>query len=288
MTASFIADTTIIAKYELVDGQTFDQQFSNVSLENILFVTMAFAIWAFEMLMDTFRLELTDEMALQKPHTKDWYRNKMLGFLYGVPVIEGTDQFDTTGLTDEQIAAAQVVKQAATVKLISNNGYGILRVKVAGAASNGVLQPLTPLQYASCQTYLLNYVVDAGTQVRVTTGVADKLQTSIDIYYDNLVLDPEGQRLDGSGNTPVQNAITAFLQNIAFNGVLNIKELETAITIVDGVKYANVTNAASKYGDYEYTQTGIPNVGAINVFRVADSGYFVMEDLNIKWKLYEQ
>lgn len=287
ITSFFISIPEIIATYSLAIGLSYAQQFSLGGIEDSIFNTIAFATWSLETQWEIFKQEITAEMALQRAHTKDWYRNKALGFLLGVPVIAGTDQFDTTGMTDEEIEAAKVIKQAATVKLISANGYGILRIKVATADENGILQPVPTPAFNACKAYM-EITADAGTQVQITTGVADQLKAVIDVYFDNLVLDPQGQRLDGSNNTPVQDAITGFLRSISFNGVLNIKELEAAITAVEGVKYANVTEAASKYGAYTYEQTGIANVGPINVFRVADSGYFVMDDLQLNWLEYEQ
>lgn len=245
---------------------------------------IASSIWALEKLWDIFKLETETEMARQKPHTKDWYRNKALGFLLGMPVIPGTDEFDTGSATEEEIAAAKVIKQAACVKLISGNGYGILRIKVATANTSGTLQQVDTTTFNALKHYILRYVVDAGTQVRITTGQADELKLKVDIYYDPLVLSTTGSRLDNSDNTPVQDAINNFLQSIEFNGMLVLSDLEKALRIVDGVKIATVKEAASKYGNFDYTDISSPNVGLIDEIRVADSGYMRIDELEINWK----
>jgi len=287
ITNPFITNATVVAIYGLQIGLTFLQQFSLFSLENNLFDVVTNAMWTLENLWDIFRAEITAEMAKQQPHTKTWYQGKALGFMLGVPLLPDTDIFDTTGMNDEAIEAAMVIKQAAAVKLISNNGYGILRIKVATAAPDGSLQPVPPEAYEALKYYMLEKVVDAGTQVVVTTAIADKLRLHLDVYYNPLILNPQGQRLDGTNNTPVQDAIKLILQSIEFNGTLNIKKLERDLTEIEGVQEAQTTMAASKYGDYEYEQTGIPNVGAIDVFRVADGGYLVIDDLQINWIVEE-
>ncbi|KGO88372.1 hypothetical protein Q765_00175 [Flavobacterium rivuli WB 3.3-2 = DSM 21788] len=287
ITNPFITNARIVALYGLQAGLTFLQQFSLLSLENNLFDVVTDAMLSLESLWDIFRAEITAEMAKQQPHTKAWYQGKALGFMLGVPLINDTDVFDTAGLTDEAIEAAKVVKQAAAVKLISNNGYGILRLKVATAAPDGTLQPVPAEQFAALKYYILEKVVDAGTQVVVTTAVADKLRLHLDIYYSPLILNPEGERLDGTDDTPVQNALDQFLQSIEFNGTLNLNKLERDLIDIEGVQEAHRTLAASKYGDYEYEHTGVPNVGAIDVFRVADGGYLVMDDLQINWIVAE-
>ncbi len=258
---------------------------SITAIWRLIIGVVAYAIFILENLFDIFRAEITAEMAAQKPHTKDWYRSKALAFLYGVPLTSGTDQFDTTDLTDDQITAASIVKQAAAVKLISDAGYGILRVKVATGAGS-VLEALSAAQLAAVRAYM-NQVVDAGTQLTVTSSEADKLKLVIDVYYDPLVLSPTGARLDASSNTPVPDAIDAFLASIDFNGTWNKKLNEAAIMAVEGVLYANITAAASKYGAYNYEDTGITNVGAIDMFRIADAGYFTADDITINYKLSE-
>ncbi|GLB51696.1 hypothetical protein NBRC110019_07350 [Neptunitalea chrysea] len=287
LTTRFMNSEVLAAMYGFEVGASFTDTFSLVSFENLVFDVVAFSITTIEQLWDAFKTEITALMAEQKPHTRDWYRNKALGFMLGVPVTDGTDQFITDNLTDEQIAAAKIVKQAAAVKLISAAGYGILRLKVATMDGES-LAPIQEPNFTALKSYMLNKVVDAGTQITITTGTADLLRLRLDCYYDPLVLNPQGQRLDGTADTPVQDAIDAFLQDLEFNGTISTRKLERALEDIEGVLTANITSAASKYGGYSYDQEGIANVGAINVFRVADSGYFKMDDLLISWKLTDE
>jgi hypothetical protein len=47
----------------------------------------------------------------------------------------------------------------------------------------------------------------------------------LNIYYNALVLDGTGARLDGTEATPVQDAGTAFLNALPFNGLMTIDQL---------------------------------------------------------------
>lgn len=285
MTTNWMAKPEVIEKYGLVPGQTFAQQFSHVSITNILFDVIAFCAWTLDSLWDIFRIEADAEMAKQKVHTKEWYRQKALGFKFGVPILPGTDEFDVSGMDDGQVLAATVVNQAACVKLISSNGYGILRVKVATADGSGELQQLPDIQYQALKHYFLRNAVDAGTQVKITTSPADNLKLKLDIYYDPMVLSNTGSRLDNTNDTPVQDAITAFLRSIEFDGMMILSDLEVALRKIEGVKLATVKEAASKYGDYAYNTQGIANVGIIDEIRVADSGYMKIDELVINWRI---
>ena len=279
MTESFIGNETIQEKYELTPGNTFEQEFSKVSLENIIFNIVAFSIWTLETLWDIFRSEITSEMAKQKIHSKQWYRQKALDFQYGFPVIAGTDQFDNTGKTAEEIETSKIVKQAACVKLISASGYGILRVKVAKEQGSELVR-LEEQELSALRNYYERYAVDAGTQLKVTTGDADDLKLHIDVYFDSLVLSTTGTRLDGTGETPVKDAIIEFLKSLEFNGALIIGDLRDKIKSVEGVAAIKVQQASSKYGGYTYEHTDIPNVGLIDEIRVADAGYMKLDEEN--------
>lgn len=254
---------------------------SKTSVWRRMVFVVAKAIWLLQNMFDNFRTELETEMAKQKIHSKQWYRQKAIDFLFGFSVIAGTDKFDTSGATDEEIAAAKVVKQAACIKMISSSGYGILRVKVATEDSDGNLQKLPTEQYEALKYYFMRYAVDAGTQLRVTTGDADDLLLKLDVYYDPLVISTTGARLDGTADTPVLDAINQYLKSLEFNGALYVSDLIAAIRQVDGVRLAKCLEARSKYGAYDYNADVI-NAGLIDEIRVADSGYMKIDESNLQ------
>jgi hypothetical protein len=282
MTSSFINNDTIQSRYELTPGNSFEQEFSKVSLENIFFSIVAFAVWTLESLWDIFKAENEFEMAKQKVHSRQWYRQKALDFQYGFSVVPGTDQFDNTGKTEEEIESSKIVKQAACVKLISQAGYGILRIKAA-KESAGELAKLSELEVAALKHYYERYVADAGTQLKVTSNAADDLKLELTVYFDPLVLSTTGQRLDGSLATPVVDAIKSYLKSLEFNGQFVKGDLEEAIRKVEGVDRATfIRAAASKYGSYGYNTTGIQNVGTIESVRVADAGYMRLDESSLQ------
>jgi hypothetical protein len=276
MTNSFMSNVRIQELYELNTDLTFEEQFSSVSLESMLFDIFSFAYFILESLWDVFRNEINTAIEDSRVHTKNWYRNKALNFMFGLPVVPGTDTFNTDGLTPEEIEATKVVKQAAAVKLISDAGYGVLRLKVATKTGNA-LAPVPTLQFEALKAYMLSKVVDAGTQMIITTGNGDDLKLTVDVYYDPLVLSPTGSRLDGGNQTPVINAVLDYLQGLDFNGILIVSELQRVIADVDGVQSASIKLAASKYGGFGYESNTLPNVGVIDEVRIADSGYFKLD-----------
>lgn len=271
ITDEWINNETIQEKYTLVPGQTFEQQFSKVSLENILFSVIAFAIWYFEKLIDQNQTEINEQIANSRPHTLKWYREKALAFMFGYELNE-SDIYDTTGLTDEQIAAAKIIAKAAPVKM-----QGSLRLKVVKRTGDE-LAPLSPAELNAFESYM-NSVTDAGTYVIPTTNVADDLKLTLDIYYNDQILAGDGSRLDGTASTPVLDAIKDYLKSLRFNGAFIGTKLQDEIQTVQGVNMVNIVGAWSKYGLYDYENTINPNAGKINEVRVADAGYMKLDEV---------
>jgi len=272
ITDEWINNETIQEKYTLVPGQTFEQQFSKVSVENILFSVIAFAIWFFEKLIDQNQTEINEQIANSRIHTQKWYRQMALDFMFGYELGD-LDIYDTTGLTGEQIAAAKIIANAAPVKM-----QGSLRVKVVKRVGDE-LAPLSPAELNAFESYM-NHVTDGGTYVIPTTNVADDLKLTLDIYYNDQILAGDGSRLDGTANTPVLDAVKDYLKSLRFNGAFIGTKLQDEIQTVQGVNMVNIVGAWSKYGSYDYDSTINPNAGKINEIRVADAGYMKLDEAN--------
>jgi len=257
---------------------------SKTSIWRMFIYIIAVTIHKLEKLWEDFKHEINIQISEGKIHSKDWYRQKALDFQYGFPVIEGTDKFDNTGKTEEEIKASKIIKQAACIKLINSSGQGILRVKVAKSSSNSVdseLAKLSDEELSALNNYYQKYAVDAGTYMKVTSSNPDDLFLTLDIYYDPLVLSSTGSRLDGSSDTPVKDEITKFLKSLNFNGALIISDLMQKLRNIEGVEIAVCKEARSKYGSYSYNQIQIPNVGLIDEIRIADAGYMKLDEQNL-------
>jgi hypothetical protein len=272
--------TVIINKIQ--ENEEVSQKLTSTSTTAIwrqMVYAVAFAIWSLEVLWDIFRAEINTEMAKQRVHTKQWYRQKALDFQYGFPVIDETDLFDNTGATEADIEASKIIKQAACIKMISGSGYGILRIKAARQVGEE-LQPLTEPQLDAVKHYFDRYAVDAGTQLIVTSKEADDVKLSVDVYYDPLVIGSNGARIDGTAAAPVLDGIKEFLKSLEFNGALIIDDLQRKIRSIDGVKTVRIKEARSKYSAYTYETTGVPNAGLIDEIRIADAGYMKLDEDN--------
>lgn len=269
ITRAFVENPYIIQAYGLVPGKSFDQQFSKLSLENVLFDIISYAIWILQELFATHKKEVESLIDNQKSGTPAWYRYKTLQYQKGFDLLPGSDKFDNAGATAEQIAQSKIIKYAAVTE---SDEPGTIVIKIAGEDS-GELQPIPDNEMPAIETYL-NEIKWAGTRVRVINYLPDLLRLNLVIYRDPLVLDENGVHIR-TGKKPVEEAINNYLKNLPFDGELVLAHLIDAIQQADGVLIPHLTEASSKWID--------PNTGGygnwqnIDVKKIPESGYFKIE-----------
>lgn len=262
---------------------------SKVGIWRLWVWIFAYAQFIQEQYWAIFKAEIEKRIAETRIHTPKWYREKALAFLYGVPLVQDKDYYDTTGMTIEAIATAKIISNAASIRVVQN-GYGTLRMKVVRTV-DGEYAAVLSQHIVALNTYFNAHIADAGTVVNVTTGEADLLKLKLDIYYDPLILAADGSRLDGTDATPVITKISNYLKSIDFeNGSLILTYLADNLQKVPGIKLPVVREAYSKYGGYNYSTIGVQNVGLINEIRVADAGYMKLDlaELLINYIPYSQ
>lgn len=243
---------------------------SLVSIKRLWTYIVAVAVWTLENLFDLFRIEVDDSISRLKPHSERWYAEKARAFQFGSALPPDTDVYDNTGLTEAQVATQRIVAQSA----VTETEVGI-RIKVARLVS-GDLAELEPAQMTSLRAYIAR-IKDAGVKVDTTTGPADELKLELLVKVDALVLNLQGQRIDGTNNAPVQEAVRAYLRNLPFNGILELDKLIDQVQGVQGVQHAYVVTATARYGS-------LPFASFVQGRYVPDAGYirFVApEDLTI-------
>lgn len=256
ITDYFVRNETIQALYELDPEKSFEDQFSKVSLESILFYVVAVSVWTLEKLFDRHKQECTELINELKPHSLRWYANKAKAFQFGKSLVPDTDQYDNTGLTDEQIREQQVVKYSAVTEKAA-----IVYVKVA-TGSEGARTQLSPEQEAALSAYFKE-VKDAGVKLNIVNNPADEFNVKIDVYYDPQVFDDGLNRLDGTGKK-VHDTVAFFVENLPFNGEYRNSALINALTELDGVVLVELKQATA-------------NDQPINAKYVPEAGYFKVD-----------
>lgn len=251
---------------------------SRLAIWRLLFYTMAYCAWGLEKIFDS-TVSLIDGMiANLTPHSLRWYRSKALAFQYGFDLIPETDKYDNTGKTDNEIAGAKVVKYAA-VNETTIDERRVLLIKIAGVDNDGKLVQLPQLVEDAFVTYM-ERVRDAGNVLIIYNREADVLRTTVDVFYNPLLLDGSGNRLDGLGGKPLEEAALQYLLSRPFNGEFSNAGFIDALQNAYGVNERNVflRSMERKINENDYQSVG-------NTF-IPDAGYARFADtagLNINY-----
>ncbi len=267
MTDVFVQNATIAELYGLQEGKTFDEQFSKVSLESILFYVVAFGIFALEKIFDTHRAEVNQIIENILPHRPKWYRDKALNFLVDMDLIEDTDRYDTGEMTDGQIEEKRIVKYATAIE---EPGSSVLVIKIA-TGEPGALEPLPggsgieATGQAGQFVAYINEIRDAGVRWNLVNLPGDEFKCELDIYYSPLLNSGDVER---SAKTAIQNYITG----LPFNGEFSNMALVDAVQQVEGVQIV----------EFKSAQKGIDYIDAKCV---PTAGYFTYAEDNINLNL---
>lgn len=251
MTDSFIQNDSVVADYGLAPSETFENAFSPVSVESTLFDVIASSFWTLEKLFDTLKTEILDIISRLKPHSLRWYVEKAKAFQFGDALMADSDKYNNAALTDAQIEQRKVIKYAACTKERRSNGRVYLRLKVAGEV-NGDIGQLPAPQKAAFTDYIFR-TGDAGVDIEVDSLPADQIKMKWIIYYDPLILDENGSRLDGQDIEPVQKAIKNYLKVLLFNGTYVPAYHTDAVQQVEGVVIPVITECEATYGLLPFT-----------------------------------
>ena len=265
-----MADPVVIEKYEIKDGQTFDERFPAITIESIWFFIVATCNWLSFQFFGQHKIDITNILKENRAHRPNWYATMAKNFQYGHKLVADTDYYDNTGLTEAQIEASRIVKFAAAVE---PKDKSITYLKIA-TEQNGVKQPLNNNQLIAFKSYLIDEIPDAGVRLEIINAPADQMRLEIDIYYDAMILDSEGQMLDGGSSQPIQDAIRNYLSNLPFNGLYTNQSLIDVLQKVSGVEQAELISAASKYGTYTEFRP-------INARIMPHAGYYMITDNNL-------
>jgi len=246
------------------DSQTFlDDLTSNskVAIWRLWYRAVAVAINVHESLFDTFELEVEDRGDELITGTARWYAGEVLLFQNSDSLVfnNATRKFEYVPV----IPANQIIKRVAVI----DTGAQV-RIKVAKLLA-GKPEPLTAPELTAFETYL-GQIKFAGTSTAVTSAVADDFIVDMFIHYDAQVLANDGSLLSNPGTFPVIDAIEGFVENLPFNGVLNLTSLVDAVQLADGVLDIVLNSASAKFGFLPFTP--------INKNYIPDAGHLLLDE----------
>ena len=265
----FMSNEAVAGVYGFKVGATFGSVFSALSVESVLMFVFAVCAWSVERLMAEHKMEVESRLKNTKAHRPKWYRDKVLAFMPGKLLESDSDEYDTAGMSDDEIEKLRVVKHAVAVE---NSDESILIIKVAGERE-GKRQPLSEVEAEGLRAYI-GEIKDAGVRVSLVNQEADVFNCEVDVYYD-AILEADTVAQD------CQSRIKDYIENLPFNGEYTNMALVDSLQGVDGVRIAELKRStAQAVGETESRQ--------INARTRPVAGYFKEGEITLKMVPYEK
>ncbi len=225
MTNAFMADGTVRERYGLSENDTFDDSFSVVSIENILFYIVAACSHVLEVLFDQFKADVDEKISRAVVASVPWYYKIAKEFQYGDALVfnEATQQYSYPKEDEKK----RLVKYVA----VRDRGSS---VEILASGETGGQPTVLSDDVLTAFKQYLNRVKIAGVILSVRSLPADSISITATIRIDPLVIDRTGTRIE-DGSFVVENAVNAYLRNIIYGGTFNKTKLVDAIQNVEGV-----------------------------------------------------
>lgn len=273
MTAEFMKMEAVKSRYGLDGSKSFADCFSMASLENIIFYVFAVAVWALEKLFDLHRADVDARIEQLEPHTLRWYVSKAKAYMQGQKLVTDCDYYDTEGMTEQDIAAAKVVKYA-----VATESNTVVYIKVAREV-DGNPAALTAGQLEGLTSYM-NEIKDAGVSVQLRNEPADQMRISLLIYYDPtlLIIDANGNGSQ-NGKDPVRETTKRVIENLPFNGRFRKSDLMAALQALPCVEVADIKSVKVKPRNGAEWQT-------VEGYDRPYSGYYSIDALTVDYQPY--
>lgn len=273
MTAEFMKMEAVKSTYGLDGSKSFADCFSMASLENIIFYVFAVAVWALEKLFDLHRADVDARIEQLEPHTLRWYVSKAKAYMQGQKLVTDCDYYDTEDMTEQDIAAAKVVKYA-----VATESNTVVYIKVAREV-DGNPAALTAGQLEGLTSYM-NEIKDAGVSVQLRNEPADQMRISLLIYYDPtlLIIDANGNGSQ-NGKDPVRETTKQVIENLPFNGMFRKSDLMAALQALPCVEVADIKSVKVKPRNGAEWQT-------VEGYDRPYSGYYSIDALTVDYQPY--
>lgn len=235
----------------------YEAHISKVSVESVWVFIIATISLTLETMFSWHKQEISDTVDNERYGHIGWYRKKALAFQYGAALNVNYTEIPDANATDGDFSESdeytvdddskKIVEYAHAEE--KQGSFGVL-LKVAKKV-NGIIRPLDNGQNGTDNeitpfTSYMNRIKPAGVPLEIRSTLPDRLILNIRIYYDPLVFDDTGHRLDDN-TEPVKAAINGYLNSITFNGEFISMKLIDAIQTVEGVVVAELLSAQYQY-----------------------------------------
>lgn len=207
---------------------------------------VAVIAWLLDAMFEKHKAEVNSIVESLHYGTLRWYHRIAMEFQFGDTLIWNGSKYSYAVVDAEK----QIIKRAAVVVIDDT-----LQFKIATLNLQGRPTKLSPMQLSSFMAYMTDMAYP-GTKIALVSEDPDLMRIVLRVYYDRLIINPNGSLVTNSSLFPVTEAINGFISNLPFNGRLNIQRFVDAIQSVAGVKDLVLEASEGRYGQLPFAPTG--------------------------------
>lgn len=237
MTTAFLSLPAVRAAYKIapsVPDDAFESVFAKASITSLFFYIVAFALHILERIFDTEKESLVQYVDNLKPHTREWYVNTLKAFQLGYLLDRETGKYS------EINTAAQIIKYCS-MRVKNGELYFLI-----ADDNSGVPKAITDENIITSIWSYAERIFDAGVHFKIFSADADDYKCELLIHYDPLVMNSKGERLDGTNDEPVLDAIKGYFKSFPFDSEFSNMALTDAIQLVEGVRVVQLLSSEAR------------------------------------------
>jgi len=211
---------------------------SQTSRWGLFLWVVAQTINIFEQLLDVFKSEVETIQAEAKPGTQAWVRWMVGKFQFSTAATQ-VAQLNTTTLVVEYPVVNttfQIISRVATQ--VTNNKTVLIKV----AKSDPPTQ-LSGSEQSALQAYVAQWGI-AGVNYQIVNEPSDKIEVVGTIFYDG--------QYNAVIQASVEDALTNYLAQLEFNGIISVQDVNDAIQGVEGVLDVNLSQIKVRRDSISY------------------------------------
>lgn len=238
---------------------------SQVAVWRLWVYITALAINLFEQLQDLFKTEMETIATQARPGTEAWWQYEIFKFQYSATIPQVLTFVDFAPVYTTIDDNLKIVTRCS----VNTDPNKVVSIKVA---KNDPPEPLTLTEYNSLDGYI-QAIRFAGVDYNLISADSDKVMVAADVYVD--------AQYFSTIQTLVEAALSNYLANVPFNGVIKVSAIEDAIQSVTGVTDIKITTVKARRDTVLIANANIVydlSTGVNNRTYSSYAGYLVGED----------
>lgn len=199
--------------------------------------TVSACIWAFENVMDVFKVDIAQDLQNRINGTPAYYANALLKYQSG-DELEMNDS--GTSFSYSTIDETKRVISKVAYSETPQDGFHDKQLLLKIATGNpGDYSQIDEEELIKVRSYM-NQIVFAGTSVKVVSRKGDVLIPRVTVYHDGAVPNDEVY-------SNIETSLNSYIESMDFNGVVYVQKIIDAIQAAEHVVDVYIDNGATDH-----------------------------------------